>query len=88
MTARVQLRKEICGRGSQGVGAKTNWLAVNRQSWSNSDSDSDLLVESAENWSCEKLKSDNWYLSQFGNAEEGEYPLFEAATKQRLMKTE
>jgi hypothetical protein len=31
MTARVQLGKKIAGRESQGFGAKTNWLAANRQ---------------------------------------------------------
>jgi hypothetical protein len=40
MTASVQLQN-ISGRESQGIDAKINWLAVNRQSWSNSYSDSD-----------------------------------------------
>jgi hypothetical protein len=35
MTVRVQLKKKS-GRESQGIGAKANWLAVNRQSWSKS----------------------------------------------------
>jgi hypothetical protein len=38
MTARVQLQKKIIFVNDKGLGAKTNGLAVNRQSQSNSDS--------------------------------------------------
>jgi hypothetical protein len=39
ITARVQLKIKIIGRESQGA-CRQDWLAVNRQSLSNSDSDS------------------------------------------------
>jgi hypothetical protein len=71
----------------KGLGAKTNWLAVNRQSWSNSDFDF-ALVESVESWNYEKWGAGSWGRWQFGNPEEGERPPLEVATKQRLVKTE
>jgi hypothetical protein len=35
----VQLKKETLVVGHKGFDAKTKWLSVNRQSWSNSDFD-------------------------------------------------
>jgi hypothetical protein len=41
-----------------------------------------------ESHSCEKWEAGDWNRGQFGNLEEGERQLLEAATKQRLVKTE
>jgi hypothetical protein len=57
-------------------------LAVNRQSQNNSDSE--LLVESVEGCNCEKWEAGRSSQGQFGNQEEEERPMLEAATKQRL----
>jgi hypothetical protein len=43
------------------------------------------LVESC---SCEKLEAGSWDREKFGNQDEGERPLLEAASKQRLVKTD
>jgi hypothetical protein len=64
------------------------WLVLNRQSWSNSDCDFELLVESVESCSCEKWEAGSWGRDQFGNREEEEHMLLEATTKQQLVKTE
>jgi hypothetical protein len=47
-----------------------------------------VVVESVESCSCEKWEAASWGRGQFENAKEGESPPLEAATKQRLMKTE
>jgi hypothetical protein len=41
---RCSIEKKYLNVGLKGLRAKTNWLAVNRQSYSNSDSDSDRTV--------------------------------------------
>jgi hypothetical protein len=46
------------------------------------------LVESAESYGCGKWKAGSRGWGQFGNPEEGEHLLLEAAAKQRLVKTE
>jgi hypothetical protein len=38
--------------------------------------------------SCEKWETGSWGWGQYGNPEEEERPLLEAATKQRLVKSE
>jgi hypothetical protein len=47
-----------------------------------------VVTESAESYSCEKREAGSWVRSQFGNPQEDERPTLEAATKQRLVKTE
>jgi hypothetical protein len=47
-----------------------------------------ILIESLESCSCEKWEAGSWGRGQFGNPEEEERPSLEAATKQRLVKTE
>jgi hypothetical protein len=70
----------------KGLGAKTNWLAVNRQSYSNSGSDSDSNLRSLLRFSrCELLllEAGSWCRGPFGILEEGERPPLVAVTKQR-----
>jgi hypothetical protein len=45
------------------------------------------MVESVESHSCEEWEADGWDQGEFGNPEEVERPLLEAAIKERLMKT-
>jgi hypothetical protein len=63
MTTRVQV-EEISGRESQGVDAKTKWLAVNRQSYSNFDFDFDFDfdfgVTRSSSWVSERV---GWWVS-------------------------
>jgi hypothetical protein len=49
---------------------------------------SELLVESFESFSCKKWEAGSRGRGQFGNPEERERLALEAATKQRLEKTE
>jgi hypothetical protein len=66
--------------GRKGSNKKNLWswasrgLPVNRQSWTNSESDSWLSEAS------------NWGQGQSGNSDEGERPPLEAATKQRQLE--
>jgi hypothetical protein len=48
----------------------------------------DLYFELVESCSCEEWEAGSWGRGQFGNPEEGERQPFEAANKQRLVKTE
>jgi hypothetical protein len=48
---------------------------------------SGLYIE-VGSWSCEKREPGSLGWGQFGNPEEEEHPPLEAATKQRLVKTE
>jgi hypothetical protein len=58
----------------------TNWLTASRNVTST------LTVDRAS-WELQLWEDDSWERGQFGNPEEGERPLFEAATEQRLVKT-
>jgi hypothetical protein len=85
MTTKVQLQESLVAI-LKGLGAKTNWLEVNRQSQSNFDFD--FLVESVESSSSEKWETGSWGQGELENLHERERPPLEAATKQRLVRTE
>jgi hypothetical protein len=95
--------EKITDRGSQGIDAKTNWLAVDRQLQSNSDSDSDSDSDSGPiSWEMSSAREGekgwryNWVDSSIVryspdsnevSTEAEESPLLEAATRKRLVKT-
>jgi hypothetical protein len=45
-------------------------------------------IESVQSCSCETREAGSWGPRQYGNPEKGVCPVLEAATKQRLLKTE
>jgi hypothetical protein len=78
MTARIQSKKIISGRDLKGLGTKTNWLAVNCQSQSNRDSDSDMRMNG--------LAVSQSPAGKTMNTEAEDYLLLRAVTRQRLVK--
>jgi hypothetical protein len=82
MIARVQLKKRNLVVYLKGIGTKKNWLAANRQSWSNSDFDFDFDFDLS--WETAAIQRGEEPL----NMEADESSVLEAVSKQRLVKTQ